>query len=205
MSQQRSSRPRGTMPSASNGSLGVIIAVIALALGFLVLKDVRGGGSDTGAIDGGTDSTDVTDTGGGTTTTTFPLDIGGFTIQVVNASGLAGSAGKMTNDLQALNFVVRPALNAAPGTAKSSKTGVYYLTGCEAAAQRVATVLGGNVTVGTMPSPIPTETGNLAEACVLIMLGTDLANKPLQGVSGGNGAAVTTTTSPANNTTTTAG
>jgi hypothetical protein len=53
-----------------------------------------------------------------------------------------------------------------------------------------------------MPSPIPTETGTLAEACVLIMLGTDLAGKALQGVAGGNGAAVTTTAPPMMTTTT---
>jgi hypothetical protein len=30
-----------------------------------------------------------------------------------------------------------------------------------------------------MPAPIPTETGKLGEASVLILLGTDLAGKPL--------------------------
>ncbi len=50
-------------------------------------------------------------------------------------------------------------------------------------------------------APIPTETGTLAEACVLIMLGTDLAGKALQGVAGGNGAAVTTTLPSATTTT----
>jgi hypothetical protein len=48
-----------------------------------------------------------------------------------------------------------------------------------------------------MPSPIPTETGSIGEACVLILLGTDLANKPLQGiVGGGEGQAATTTVAP---------
>jgi hypothetical protein len=30
-----------------------------------------------------------------------------------------------------------------------------------------------------MPAPIPTESGELGEATVLILLGTDLAGKPL--------------------------
>jgi hypothetical protein len=30
-----------------------------------------------------------------------------------------------------------------------------------------------------MPAPIPTETGNIGEASVLILLGTDIAGKPL--------------------------
>jgi hypothetical protein len=36
-----------------------------------------------------------------------------------------------------------------------------------------------------MPEPIPTETGKLGEATILILLGTDLAGRPL-----GSGTAV---------------
>jgi hypothetical protein len=69
------------------------------------------------------------------------------------------------------------------------------VAGCEAAARDVAAVLGGNVEIGAMPSPVPLETGNLGEACVLILLGTDISNKPLAGVVGApNGGAATTTT-----------
>ena len=58
-------------------------------------------------------------------------------------------------------------------------------------------VLGGGADLAAMPSPIPTETGSIGEACVLILLGTDLANKPLQGiVGGGEGQAATTTVAP---------
>ena len=32
-----------------------------------------------------------------------------------------------------------------------------------------------------MPDPIPSETGNLGEASVMVLLGTDLAGKPLPG------------------------
>jgi hypothetical protein len=42
----------------------------------------------------------------------------------------------------------------------------------------VAEQLGG-VATAAMPAPIPTETGKLGEASVLILLGTDLAGKPL--------------------------
>jgi hypothetical protein len=62
----------------------------------------------------------------------------------------------------------------------------------------VAGVLGGNVEVAAMPQPIPVETGTVGEACILILLGTDLANKPLAGVVGyGNGAVATTSTTVA--------
>jgi hypothetical protein len=46
-----------------------------------------------------------------------------------------------------------------------------------------------------MPSPVPLETGTLKEACVLILLGTDLSNKELAGAAtSGNGAATPQTT-----------
>jgi len=99
--------------------------------------------------------------------------------------------------LQQYGFVVQPAKNVAAGTAKRQTTGVFYLAGCETASQKVAEVLGGNVEVAAMPSPVPLETASLGEACVLILLGTDLSGKPLQGVVGaGSGAAATTTLPP---------
>jgi hypothetical protein len=138
--------------------------------------------------------------GGGTVdpnvTTTSAFSINGFKIQVANSSGLAGSAGEMTLNLQKAGYVVQPAANIAAGTAKRSKTGVFYLAGCEANAQNVVDVLGGNVDLAAMPSPIPTETGSIGEACVLILLGTDLANKPLQGIVGGGAGQAATTTVP---------
>ncbi len=197
MSQQKPRGSRPSLPSPSNGTLGAGVAIVALVLGFLILRDVRNDGGTTSPGVG--NSSAVTVDPGGTvdpnspSTTAFSID--GFKIQVANASGLAGSAGALTVLLQKQLYVVQPALNVAPGTAKRAKTGVFYLAGCDAAAQNVATVLGGNVDVAAMPTPIPVETANIGEACILIMLGTDLANKPLAGVTGlGNGAVMNTTT-----------
>jgi len=136
--------------------------------------------------------------GGGTVDPNVPpttiFSIKGFKIQVANSSGIAGSAREMTINLQEAGYVVQKELNVVAGTAKRSKSGVFYLAGCEANAQNVVDALGGNVDLAAMPSPIPTETGSIGEACVLILLGTDLANKPLQGIVGsGAGQAATTT------------
>lgn len=197
MSQQRPRGSRPSLPSASNGTLGAIVAVVALLLGFLILGDIRGDNLANG--NNGSKDPAATTPDGGTTdpnspSTTAPFNIMGFKIQVANASGLAGSAGNMTERLQALGYVVPEAKNVAPGTAKRVKTGVYYTVGCEANAQNVAAVLGGKVDVGPMPNPVPLEDGSLGEACVLILLGTDLSNKPLAGAEGGpNGIAATTT------------
>lgn len=195
MSQQRPRAQRPSLPSPSNGTLGAVVAVVALILGFLILRDIKNDPATTGAVV--TQASTETVPGGGTagTTTTAAFSINGFKIQVANASGLAGSAGGMTTALQNQGYVVQPALNVPAGTAKRAKTGVFYLAGCEAASQNVAAVLGGEVEVAVMPTPVPVETGTIGEACILILLGTDLAGKPLKGVVGaGNGAAATTTT-----------
>ena len=199
MSQQKPGARRPSLSSPSTGTLGAAVAVVALVLGFLILRDVRGdGGSSTISPVGTKDPSGTVAPGGSVDpsapTTLAPFSINGFKIQVANASGLAGSAGDLTTKLQDQGYVVQVAMNVAAGTAKRAKTGVFYLAGCEAASQNVATVLGGAVEVAAMPQPIPVETGSVGEACILILLGTDLANKPLAGVvGGGSGAAATTT------------
>ena len=69
-------------------------------------------------------------------------------------------------------------------TVTSNRTSAPF--GCRAvtrtippgAAAAVAKELGG-VAVAAMPEPVPTETGKLGEASVLILLGTDIAGIPL--------------------------
>lgn len=193
MSQQRPRGSRPSLPAPSTGTLGAVVAVAALVLGFLILRDVNAGGGGS-TIDGGTNSSVPTSDGTGeSSSTTLPSTMG-FTSQVANASGVAGSAGKLTTDLQALNFVVQPAKNVAAGTAKRSKTGVYYKVGCEGNAQKIANALGGNVDIAAIPDPVPVEDGTIGDACVLVLLGTDLAGKDLPGVAG-NGNLNSTTSS----------
>lgn len=197
MSQQRPRASRPSLPSPSTGTMGAVVAVVALLLGFLVLRDVSGSSLDTSSP-----TPQETVPGGGTvdpnaTTTTVQFSTLGFKLIVANASGVAGSAGAMTLALQNLGFIAPPAVNLAPGAAKRQKTGVFYTAGCETNAQKVAEALGGNVDIAAMPNPVPTETGNLGDACVLILLGTDLAGKPLQGATGNGQGQVATTTVPA--------
>jgi hypothetical protein len=201
MSQQKPGARRPSLSTPSTGTLGAAVAVVALLLGFLILRDVRGDGGAS-IIAPVTNPNGTTDPNGtvdpSAPTTLAPFSINGFKIQVANASGLAGSAGDLTTKLQDQGYVVQVAMNVAAGTAKRKMTGVFYLAGCEAAAQNVSAVLGGKVEVAAMPQPIPVETGTVGEACILVLLGTDLANKPLAGVvGGGSGIAATTTVPPA--------
>ena len=111
-----------------------------------------------------------------TVDTTIPLT--NFKVQIANGSKVPGSAGELTTALQGRGFIVQPATNASEITPKQTQTVVYFIPGSEVAAARVAAELGG-VATAAMPAPIPTESGELGEATVLILLGTDLAGKPL--------------------------
>ncbi|MEY2740804.1 MAG: hypothetical protein RL283_906 [Actinomycetota bacterium] len=176
-----------------NSTLSIIIAVLAVLLGFFILRDIR---SDQGApiATGGDEAaagevtTETTVEQAPVTTTTLLLTA--FKVQIANASGVAGSAGQLTTELQGRGYIVQPAMNKSEITPKQTVTVVYYLLGSEAAAAAIATELGG-VSTQPMPTPIPTETGNLSEASVLVLLGTDLAGKPL-----GSGAAAAAPAAP---------
>ena len=126
-------------------------------------------------------------------TTTLPRT--GYKVLVANGSGISGTAGQMSTALQAQGFVVvQPATNAAETVGKQSITVVYYVPGYESGAAAVSQVLGG---VATQPvaSPPPVESGDLGEATVLVLLGTDLAGKLLPGAlpTADPGAATSTT------------
>jgi len=173
-----------------NSTVSIVVAAVAVILGFFILRDINkdnGGGS----TDGGTSDTSViseTTLPNGPTTTLGQTT--GFKVQVVNAAGVSGAAGDLTVALAGIGFIAQPALTKSDATPKQTVTKVYYFAGYEAAAASVAAALGG-VETAPMPDPIPSETGNIGEASVMILLGTDLAGKPLPG------AVPTATTLPA--------
>jgi hypothetical protein len=180
MSQERRRPVRAPQPrSSSSSTLSIVIAAVAVVLGFFILRDIRADGTsepttqDTTPTEVVPDETVPVDT---TAAPTIPLT--SFKVQVANASKISGSAGQLTTELQGRGYIVQPALNASDATPKQSTTVVYYLPGSEAQAALVAAELGG-VTTAAMPTPIPTDSGNLGEASVLIMLGTDIGGKPL--------------------------
>ena len=200
MSQEQR-RPRPTPePRAANVNsvLSIAVAVLAVLLGFFILRDLR---NDTSIAS--PDAAPTEETTQETTAETIPVEttsapvvLTAFKVQIANASGVSGSAGLLTTELQGKGYIVQPAINKSEITPKQTVTVVYYLLGSEAAAAAVARELGG-VATSPMPTPIPTETGSLGEASVLILLGTDLAGKPLSIISGGvatTPVVVTTTT-----------
>ena len=198
--EQRRQRP-APEPRASNVNsvLSIAVAVLAVLLGFFILRDLR---NDTSVASPDAVQTDESATQE-TTVETIPVDttaapvvLTAFKVQIANASGVSGSAGLLTTEMQGRGYIVQPAINKNEATPKQTVTVVYYLLGSEAPAAQVARELGG-VATSPMPTPIPTETGSLGEASVLILLGTDVAGKPLSILAGGTvapPAIITTTT-----------
>ncbi len=204
MSDEQPTGSRTARPGQRQGgvgvstTLGIIVAAIAVLLGFLILRDInrdRDGGVATGPVETQpastdevpTDSTDVV-----VSTTTLPRT--GYKVLVANASGVSGSAGQMSTALQAEGFIVQqPATNAAETVGKQTVTVVYYVPGFESGAAAVSQVLGG-VASQPVATPPPVEPGDLGEATVLVMLGTDLAGKLLPGALPTADPAVTETT-----------
>ncbi|NBO84347.1 MAG: LytR family transcriptional regulator, partial [Actinobacteria bacterium] len=176
--EQRRPRPAPEPRAANvNSVLSIAVAVLAVLLGFFILRDLR---NDSG-LAASEEATPTEDVASETTldtmpvqTTAAPVVLTAFKVQIANASGVSGSAGLLTTELQGKGYIVQPAINKSEITPKQTATVVYYLLGSEAAAAQVAQELGG-VATSPMPTPIPTETGSLGEASVLVLLGTDLA------------------------------
>ena len=135
--------------SGANGvsvstTLSVIVAAIAVLLGFLILRDVNRDRDDVSAPI--TTEATIVDPSGEVTvapteTTTLPRT--GFKILVANASGVTGSAGQMSTALQSEQFIVSQPVNADVTYGKQSVTVVFYVPGYEAGATAVAEILGG--------------------------------------------------------------
>lgn len=198
--------PRPTRGGPGIGStLSIIVAAVAVILGFFILRDIN---DDGGTSSGGGEPAATTTTVAESTSTTASsvtsstLVTTGFTVVVANASGVSGSARQMTTYLQSQGFDVDEPTNAASSVGQLDTTQVYYLSGQEAGAQSVAISMGLDpATVQPMPTSVPTETGSLGDASVLVMLGTDLAGKEIGAATGSTTTAAATATTVATATT----
>ena len=186
---QRSAR-QGIGGSPMGSTISIVLAVVAVIVGFLILNNITddggssaGGGSspvDSGPVDT-TDSSAVDSTT--TTTTQPPLVTEGATVVVANASGVPGSAGRMTTELATLGFTMAEATNSTQSGLEASI--VQYdpsIAAAQAVAESVARSMGG-LTVETLPTPPPVEGGSLNGAGVLVLLGTNEADKTIAQLS----------------------
>lgn len=168
-------------------TVSIVLAVVAVIVGFLILNNITGdgGSSDDDTAPITTTSDTVSDTVAEVTTPTTepPLVTEGATVIVANASGVSGSAGRMTLELETMGFTMGTATNAtSAGLAESI---VYYDPGVAAArdvADSVARVMGGLV-VEAVPTPPPVDGATLGDAGVVVMLGTEQADKTIAEMS----------------------
>ena len=187
---ERRSARQGVGGSPMGSTISIVLAVVAVIVGFLILNNITDDGgstSDGGSapVDSGpvdtTDSSVVENTT--TTTTEPPLVTEGATVVVANASGVPGSAGRMTTELAALGFVMAEATNSTQtGLAASIVQYDPSIAAAQAVAESVARSMGG-ITVEAVPTPPPVDGGSLNGAGVLVLLGTDEADKTIAQLS----------------------
>ena len=203
--------PRKTPRQGIGGSpvgstLSIVLAVIAVVAGFLILRNITddNDGASSAIGDGAepaeTTSTTVdpalTTTTATPTTTIPPLVTEGATVVVANASGVPGSAGRMTDTLGLAGFTMAEATNA---TTQLEVSIVYYdpaVVAAQSVADSVARSMGG-LEVAPVPTPVPIEGAALNGSGVVVMLGTAQADKTLEELAGGTTTADTTETGTA--------
>jgi len=195
-------RRRPTEPTA-NPARGAALVVVAVVIGLFLLRNgldtseaiTSNPGSDGQSTDG-SDATDEGDDGTdeGTTTTTValraPVDVPTI---VLNDSGIAGSAGNYSEVLAAAAYTLtNPAGANADAEGDAATTLVYFAPGFEAEAAAVATLIGAP---NVVPAPLPTiPPGPIANASVVVVLGTDLGSITPTTVAATDSAETTTTT-----------
>jgi hypothetical protein len=186
-------------------TISIVLAVVAVVVGFLILNNITDDGPSGDDVTAPVDS--VVDTTPGslventtTTTTEPPLVTEGATVVVANASGVPGSAGRMSTELATLGFPMAEATNSTQSGLTASI--VQYdptIAAAQAVAESVARSMGG-LTVEVVPTPAPVEGGALNGAGVVVLLGTDEADKTIAQLSAPT-AAVTPAPAPSGGTT----
>lgn len=189
-------KPRVGESGAPVGSvLSIVLAVVAVVIGFVILKQINddsesaadgnGGGGLPAApnADGNGDNEDnqpPDSTQPQATTTTEPAFqpvFKGASVVVANGNGGPGAAGDMSDKLEALSFTMGEATDAA--NTDTAKSVVYYVDGnakARAVAETVARSFGQKaVPVQKMPGQVPTSSGEI-DGEVLFLYGQDLVD-----------------------------
>jgi hypothetical protein len=179
----------------------IVVTVIAVVIGFFILKKIRDDGDSGSAVRPPTQSTVAATTTVdplATTTTTIGaptttgLVVTGTSVQVANISTASGVAAGLTKELQGKGFTLGKATN---GTGPKLATSLVYYDASNPSAQAVAgsvARLMGGIAVEALPTPVPITGGKLDTGVgVVVMLGNDKAGKTLAQMSGAAGAAGT--------------
>lgn len=190
MSNEQPSRPRKSGSSASpmGSTLAIVIAVAAVVVGFLILKNIRsddGGGSaatttpTVTTLDPNLSPTSILPSPTVPQVTVFTPTTVGATVLVANSSHQNGVAKTLSTALQGNQFTMGTPAN---GATKEAVTRIQYLDGDPAAQQVAESVarLMGVASIEVMPTPVSlADPAALGDAHVLVLLGDDKAGKTL--------------------------
>ena len=201
-------RPSRSTRVADSGSqvgspLTIVLAVIAVAAGFLIFRSISDEGN-AGGLSNDSDGTTTlpviqpgetaapvaspgsTEAGAEPTTAAAAAAdtdrvTDGATVVVANASSTGQVAGPMSDQLAELGYTMGEPTSQQEGPDNLEESIVYFSVGnnCEPVARSVANDMGG-LEVEAMPTPIPVE-GGAIEGCVLLMLGNDYAGQDVPG------------------------
>lgn len=186
----------------------IALAVLLVIGGALILRSVRDDSALAGGITQTPSGQDSPPPLGGEPTETQPPGSGvetptptepqqpagpvrtGAIVQVANASREQGSAGTMTSTLAGAGYVTATATDvnrSVVGEAAFEQSKIYYVAG-DAAAMAVAQQLATDLAVpaenvAEMPAVIPTSSGTLGTATVLLLLGKAQVGKTIAGAS----------------------
>jgi hypothetical protein len=186
-----------------NPARGVALVVVAVVIGLFLLRN----GIDTSEAvrsngQGPSDTSAPIDNGETTTTSTAPASRPPSEVPtiVLNDSGISGTAGKYSDVLAAAGYLLtNPDGANADAAGDAPVTLIYFAPGFEAEAAAVAVAIGAPDTI--VPTALPTTPpGPIANASVVVVIGTDLASvtPPTVPATDSTGDASTTTTTAAN-------
>jgi hypothetical protein len=178
----------GERPSTSRmgatSSRGIALLVGAVLLGIVLLKatdppDSLADASESSLPDVTTtappangEADDPTTSSSSSSSTTAESANEGALVLVANGANQAGVAGRLSDTLDQADFNTAPPANA---TVDVSTSTVYFAEGFEDAAAEVAELFDPHPATAPMPDPPPVAAGDLADANVILVAGSDLA------------------------------
>lgn len=184
MADETGERP-STSRMGATSSRGIALLVGAVLLGIVLLKATDPPDSLADASEGPlrdpTTTTTVTQTTDGgdddsssssSSSSTTEAAEEGTLVLVANGANQAGVAGRLSGTLEQADFNVAPPANA---TVDASTSTVFFRDGFEDEAAEVAELFDPQPATAPMPDPPPVAAGDLADANVILVAGTDLA------------------------------
>lgn len=182
----------GDNGSPVGSPLTIILAVVAVVVGFLIFRTIDSGGSNAGGLPDtdittpvqtdATGNTVTTQPGGATSvapTTTVAVDKTAADVVVINAAEVGGAAATVTDLIKGAGFTTVEAVSDADDTA-DAETIVYFTASApasEGVARALAALLGVTRVEAAPDAGIPLADGDSAgTATVFVWLGTDNAD-----------------------------